>query len=331
MAAFRQERRSEECSALPRSSAAEGESWTAVIAALLGNVALAILKAISAAATGSASMLAETFHSVADTGNQALLALGMRLARRPPDEIHPFGHGKNVYFWAFVVSLMLFTLGGAVSLWEGVRKLLEPHEPSRSAWAYGVLAGGFVFESASLAVGLRSLRRARRDRSLSEFWHETRDPTLLTVVLEDTAALASLVVATAGIALAQATGRAAWDALASGLIGLILLAVALALALESYSLLIGERASSRMERRIREAVAADPDVAAVDSLRTMHVGPRQVLAMLEVELRDELAPSRLSETLGRLHGRVEGTLANDVAACYVVIEPTVVGARRRVA
>jgi cation diffusion facilitator family transporter len=135
----------------PPVEAETSESKIAVVAALVGNGALTLLKGISAAATGSAAMLAETFHSAADTGNEALLLLGMRAARRPPDEQHPFGHGKNVYFWAFVVSVVLFAIGGAFSVWEGVRKLLHGDEHAVSAWAYAILAGAFVFEAISLS------------------------------------------------------------------------------------------------------------------------------------------------------------------------------------
>src|SRR5690348_12750758 len=161
------------------------ESKVAVLAALLGNAALALLKGVTAVLTGSAAMLAETLHSIADTGNEVLLFLGMRIARRPPDEMHPFGHGKNVFFWAFVVSVMLFTLGGALSIWEAVRKMLHGGSPVDSGWPFVVLGAAFVFESLSLAVAVRSLRRVQGDKSLYEFWHETRDPTLLTVLFED--------------------------------------------------------------------------------------------------------------------------------------------------
>ena len=304
------------------------ESKTAVVAALAGNLALAILKGISAAVTGSAAMLAETFHSIADTGNQGLLILGMRLARRPPDDLHPFGHGRNVYFWAFVVSMMLFTLGGAFSLWEAVRKVLHGAEHESSVWAYAVLAGGFVFEAASLTVAVRSLAHVRGDRSLREFWRETRDPTLLTVLFEDTAALVALVIAAGGLGLAQLTGQATWDAVASAVIGLILLGVAVALAFQNYSLLIGERAPERVERRIRDAVAADPAVAAVDDLKTMHLGPHEIIATLGVVLRDDGAARDVATTVARLHRVVERAPGHDVSAPFVVIEPVAARAPR---
>jgi cation diffusion facilitator family transporter len=307
------------------------ESTFAVVAALLGNAALAVLKGLSAAATGSAAMLAETFHSIADTGDQALLLLGMRAARRPPDAVHPFGHGKEVYFWAFVVSMMLFTIGGAFSVWEAVRKLLHGAEHAASAWSYAVLGGGFVFEGASLTVAVRSLRQVLAGRSLREFWRETRDPTLLTVLFEDTAALTSLVVAAAGLALAQATGWMLWDAVASAVIGLILLGVAVVLAFETHSLLIGERARDDIERTIREVVAEDEGVVSIEWLQTMHMGPHRIIAMIGVRLREDFSGEGVVDTLGRLHARVESALPRDVRPCFVAIEPVGLGRACRAA
>ena len=177
------------------------ESRIAVLAALLGNLALAIVKGISAAVTGSAAMMAETFHSCADTGNQVLLFIGMRRAARPPDEVHPFGYGKDIYFWSFVVAMMLFTVGGAFSIWEGIHKLRSPGAGQPLGWAFAVLAAAVVFEAISLGIAVRSLRRVKGDRSLREFVAENRDPTLVTVVLEDTSALVSLFLAAGGLAL----------------------------------------------------------------------------------------------------------------------------------
>ena len=306
----------------PRVEAEASESKIAVVAALIGNGALTLLKGLSAAATGSAAMLAETFHSAADTGNEALLLLGMRAARRPPDEQHPFGHGKNVYFWAFVVSVVLFAVGGTFSVWEGVRKLVHGDEHAVSAWTYAILAGAFVFEAISLSIAVRSLRRVQAGRSLREFWHETRDPTLLTVLLEDTAALVAVGVATGGLMLAQVTGWPQWDAIASVVIGVILLAVAVVLALENHSLLIGERAQTKVERVIREAVTHDDAVVSIDRIRTMHVGPREIIAMLAVRFRDDLTAGDIVEVIGRLHSRIETALARDVTPRFVAIEPT---------
>jgi cation diffusion facilitator family transporter len=299
------------------------ESRTAVLAALLGNGALAILKGVAAAVTGSAAMLAETFHSIADTGNQGLLLLGLRLARRPPDAAHPFGHGKNVYFWAFVVSMMLFSLGGAFSIWEAVRKILHPGEHEAAVWwTFGVLGGGVVFEAISLGVAVRSLRQAQDGRSLRQYFHETRDPMLITVVFEDSAALLSLFVAAGGIGLSVATGNVVWDAVASGVIGLVLIGVAVFLAFENYSLLVGESAPGRIQARVREAARGDEAVQAVVAVHTMHVGPHAVLVVLGVHFAEDLTTDRLERAVARVQDRVRRALGGDTDARLVVIEPT---------
>lgn len=299
------------------------EPRTAVVAALLGNAALALLKGIAAVATGSAAMLAETFHSIADTGNQVLLLVGMRWARWPADAAHPFGHGKNVYFWSFVVSMLLFTIGGAFSIWEAVRHWLHPTEKTVTLWAYGVLAGSFVFESISLGIGLHGFRRAAGTRSLREYWRENRDPTLITVLLEDSAALVSLLVAAAGIRLAHVTGHGGWDAAASAVIGTLLLGVAIVLAAESHSLLLGERAPAWVERAIRDVVAADPAALHLVELHTMSLGPRRVLAVLGVAFPRDLPGAGVAGVAERLQQRVIERLDGITDRRLVVIEPTV--------
>jgi cation diffusion facilitator family transporter len=297
------------------------ESGTAVIAALLGNGTLATIKGVVAAMTGSSGMLAETFHSVADTGAQGLLFLGLRRARRRPDRGHPFGHGKDVYFWSFVVAVMLFTLGGAFSIGEAVHKLRNPGEHESVGWAYAVLATGFVVESITFGVAWRSLTRARRGRSIAMFWRETRDPTLLTVLLENAAALVSPIVAAAGLLLTQMTGRSTWDAIASGVIGVLLIAVAVVLAFENYSLLIGEAAPKRVEDRVRGAIEADSGVETIHSLATMHVGPAEVVVLVTVGLTDR-ARDRVEATIARLHRRVTEALGSEAKAQAIAIEPS---------
>jgi cation diffusion facilitator family transporter len=297
------------------------ESKTAVAAALLGNLALALLKGVAAAVTGSASMLAETFHSAADTGNQGLLFLGMRLARRPPDARHPFGHGHDVYFWAFVVSVMLFSIGGAFSIWEGVRHYLHPSERGSMAWAYGVLAGAAVFETISLTVALVSLWRAKGSRSILEYWRDARDPTLLTVVCEDSAALIGLSVAAAGNALVQWTGQLVWDAAASAVIGLILIGVATFLAFENYSLLLGETAAGHVRRTIERIIRHDPAVRALRDLRTMHLGPRSLLIVASVELVPGQDTAGVEVAVERLRSGVASVLGEVTNPRLVVIEP----------
>jgi len=299
------------------------ESRTAVMAALLGNAALAAMKGVAAVSTGSAAMVAETFHSVADTGNQVLLFLGLRLSERPPDRAHGFGHGRDVYFWAFVVSLMLFSLGGAFSIWEGVRKLLHggPHEGSRW-WSYAVLVGAFVFESSSLVVAWRALASARGRKSLRGFWRDNRDPTVPTVVFEDAAALVSLGIAGLGIWLSEVTGAIRWDAVASMAIGTLLVGVAVVLALENYSLLLGEAAPAAVEARIRRFVREDDDVLDVVDLRTMHMGPREILVALGVHFRPHLTTSQIEVAVARLQTTIRKALGGATNADLILIEPT---------
>lgn len=297
------------------------ESKTAVIAALAGNGSLAVLKGISAAVTGSAAMLAETFHSIADTGNQVLLLLGMRLAQRPPDEAHRFGHGRNVYFWAFVVAVMLFSLGGAFAIWEAVQKFRHGGEHASSIWSYAVLAGAFLFEAGSLAVALHSLRQVKGDVPLRRFWRDNRDPTLTTVVLEDSAALLSLVVAAAGLAMSHVTGSAAWDAAASATIGVLLIAVALLLAFENYSLIIGESAPADVQQRIADAIGAEPGVSRLVGLHTMHLGPDAVLVVARVQFRSDLHVADIEAAVERLEQRIAPLAGSETTRRMIVVEP----------
>jgi cation diffusion facilitator family transporter len=302
-------------------TAAVEESRTAVLAALLGNLALAILKGVVAVTTGSAAMLAETFHSCADTGNQALLFVGMRMAGRPPDDDHPFGHGMNVYFWSFVVAVMLFTLGGAFSIWEGARKIMNPGEAQSVRWALVVLAAAVVFESISLAIAVRSVLRVKGARSFREFIAENRDPTILTVVLEDTSALLSLVLAAAGLGLTAITGRTVWDASASLAIGILLVGVAVALAVENHSLLVGESAPRDVRERIVAAARRDPTVERVLGLRTMHLGPEAILIVLQLDFRDALGAADLERATERLRAAVAEAVGEAGKRRLVVIEP----------
>ena len=228
-----------------------------------------------------------------------------------------------MYFWAFVVSVMLFSLGGAFSIWEAVRKYLHPGEaePQGLRWAYGFLAGGFVFESISLGVAVHALMKAKGPRALRGYWRDNRDPTLPTVVLEDSAALLSLLIAATGITLAHATGNLLWDAAASARIGVLLVAIAVYLAIENYSLLIGEAAPAEIEARIRRAVDADEAVVGVVALHTMHVGPEDILIVLSVAFRDELAAPQLEAAVGRLHQRITDAVDGFTSARLIVVEP----------
>ena len=298
------------------------ESRTAVIAALTGNGLLAVLKGTSAAVTGSAAMLAEIFHSIADTGNQILLLLGLRLAHRPPDPLHPFGHGRNVYFWAFVVSMMLFSLGGAFAIWEAVSKLTHPGPHESSIWSYVVLGGAFVFETGSLVVAVRSVREAKGGTPLGQFWRDNRDPTLTTVVLEDSAALLSLAIAAVGLELSRVSGNAVWDAAASATIGTILIVVALLLAFENYSLIIGESMSPVTTSRIKDLIKADPAVDDLLGLHTMHIGPNAVLVVAQVRFRGELTVAEIEGAVSRIEQSIMPLAGAQTTRRMIVIEPT---------
>jgi cation diffusion facilitator family transporter len=300
---------------------AEG-SRTAVLAALAGNGALALSKGVAAAMTGSTAMIAETLHSIADTGNQLLLLVGMRLARRPPDDSHPFGYGSNVYFWSFVVAGLIFTIGGSAAILEGIETLRHPSPPESFFWAYAVLGASVVFESFGFVAGMRGVNRDRGRTPLHQYLHESRDPTLLVVVCEDGAALVSIGIALAGLGLTQATGNRMWDGAASCLIGLLLVGVAAFLAYETYSLLIGEPATQPLRTQIRRVVEGDGDVDRLVALHTLHLGPETVLVALGVHFRPDLSAADVEHGVQRLQTAIERELDGLTNPRLILIEPT---------
>jgi cation diffusion facilitator family transporter len=303
------------------------ESTRAVVAAFLGNAALTGLKAAAAVFTGSAAMLAETFHSAADTGNQVLLFLGLRLAERQPDRRHPFGYSRNVYFWAFVVSMLLFSVGGAFSIWDAVGTLRHPRPHERPGWAYGVLAGALLFELSSFVVAVRAARSEKREATFLEYLREARDPTVVTVILEDSAALVSILIAGAGVSLTHLTGDPVWDAAASGTIGLLLITVAVFLGIENHSLLIGEAAPPRVVRAIQRLVVDDDAVVQLLDLRTMHLGPDAILVVLGLKFRDDLCIPAVEAAVDRLQQSIQAELGPVTSDALIVIEPMRTGQR----
>ncbi|MBV9927341.1 MAG: cation diffusion facilitator family transporter [Acidobacteria bacterium] len=277
------------------------ESKLSIYAAIAGNLGIAATKAVAAYASGSSAMLSEAVHSLVDTGNGGLLLLGLRRSRRPPDFEHPFGHGKELYFYSLIVSLMIFTLGGGVSLYEGVRHVLRP-EPARDPfWNYVVLGSAFVFEGVSWLFGWKAFRAARGRRGVIEAIHKSKDPTTFMVVFEDTGALLGLVVAFVGVYLGQRLGLPYLDGLASVVIGLMLGLMALFLAYETKGLLIGEGVERKTLERLRALVAADPAVEHVNRLLTMYFGPHEVMLTLEVKFRNELSAVGVRAAVARLH------------------------------
>jgi len=259
-----------------------GDSKVVIYAALIGNALIAVTKFAAAAITGSSAMLAEGIHSVVDTGNQGLLLHGLRRARRPPDARFPFGHGKEVYFWSFVVAILIFAVGAGISLYEGIHAVLDPHPVTNPVVNYVVLALAIVFEGGAWWFAFRGFRRVKGRLGYVEAVVRSKDPTIFVVLFEDSAALLGLLVALAGIAMAQATGAWWLDGAASIVIGCILAATAIWLAVETKGLLIGEAATPAVIRGIRERIAGHDPVQGVNEILTMHMGPEFVLVNASV-------------------------------------------------
>lgn len=279
---------------------AEPGSRPAIIAALVGNLLIAVTKGIAAAITGSSAMLSEAVHSLVDTGNEVLLLYGQHRSSRPPDDVHPFGYGRELYFWCFVVALLIFALGAGISIYEGIVHIQHPEAITRPAVNFVVLGLAFVFESASWWVAWRGFQRVRGSGS---FWHVVRaskDPTTFMVLFEDSAALIGIVIAAAGTALAVVYDAPWMDGTASILIGLVLAGVAIVLARESKNLLIGERADPQLQEAIRRAIDAEACVRSVRRILTTHMAPDQVIASLDVEFDDRLTIPDVEKLIGRI-------------------------------
>ena len=263
-------------------------------------------------------MLAESIHSLADTGNQALLLLGARRAGRPPDADHPFGHGPARYFWAFVVALVLFTLGGVFAIYEGVEKLLHPHAIDAPVWAFAVLGLSVVLESLSFRTGLIEANPLRGGRTWWQFIRGTKNPELPVVLLEDFGALVGLVFALAGVTLAEVLHQPRFDAVGSLAIGVLLVGVAIVLAIEMASLLIGEAASPDDIAIISGALTGAPSVRRVIHMRTQHLGPDDVLVAAKVEFDPALSFASLAAAIDAAESRLRAAYP---AARLVFIEP----------
>jgi len=276
------------------------ESRKVIVAALAGNLLIAVTKFVAAAVTGSSAMLSEAIHSVVDTGNQGLLLVGLRAARRPADERYPFGHGKEVYFWSFVVAILIFAVGAGVSLYEGIRHLAHPAPPHDPTLNYIVLTLALLFEGGSFTVALRSFGRLKGTLGWMEAIHRGKDPAMFAVLFEDAAALLGLLIAFAGVALGQLTGSPYFDGGASVLIGLVLAGASGWLAYETKSLLIGESAEPEVIRAIGGLVIAHENVLHLNEVLTMHMGPEFILVNLSVEFRDDADADAIEATVAEL-------------------------------
>jgi len=276
------------------------ESKVAVFGAIAANVVIAAMKYVGAAATGSSAMLSEGIHSTVDAGDGVLLLVGLRLADRPADERHPFGYGKELYFWSLIVAVLIFGVGGGVSAYEGILHLVEPKPLEDAGWNYAILGAAFVFEGTSFAIALRQFRRAS---GAEPFWHSLRtskDPTLYTVMAEDGAALAGLVAAALGIWGSHALHRPWIDAAASIVIGLLLCGVATLLIVQARKLLVGEGVEPETAAEIQRIAQSEPSVHRARWPLTMHLGPDDVLLALDAEFRIGVSAEEVSRAVNRI-------------------------------
>ncbi|PCI38354.1 MAG: cation transporter [Elusimicrobia bacterium] len=264
----------------------KGSSRLTIIAALIGNALISVTKLIAAAMTGSSAMLSEGIHSIVDTGNQVLLLYGLKRAELPPDEQFPFGHGKEVYFWSFVVAILIFGVGAGVSIFEGVSHLLHPKMPGDPFINYVVLGLAVLFEGAAWIFALREFTRAKGKWGYFEAVSKGKDPSIFVVLFEDSAALLGIFIALGGIYLTDVTGDPRFDGGASVLIGLILAGTASWLAYETKGLLIGERANPEIIDGIRKIAADHSEVTKVNEVLTMHMGPEFILVNMSLTFVD---------------------------------------------
>ncbi|MDX2418645.1 MAG: cation diffusion facilitator family transporter [Xanthomonadales bacterium] len=277
-----------------------GSSKKAIFAALIGNSLIAVTKFAAAIHTGSTAMMSEGIHSLVDTGNQVLLLWGIRSANRPASPEFPFGHGKEIYFWSFVVAMLIFALGGTVSIYKGWQHLSHPTSINNIAINYAVLGFAVVFEAAALWVAFKEFNLSRGSRGIIKAVLKGKDPTLFVVVFEDSAALLGLLVALVGLVLYQLTGNPVYDALASIGIGVVLVLTAVVLAIESKSLLIGESADPKIVADIRVTLNTDERILTVNEVATLHMGPEFIVVTVSVDFIDALSARKVEKAVTQL-------------------------------
>ncbi|OHV80996.1 cation diffusion facilitator family transporter [Ensifer sp. LCM 4579] len=296
--------------------AAQSGSTRVIYAALAGNFLIALTKFAAAFFTGSSAMLSEGVHSLVDTGNELLLLYGLRRAARPADENHPLGHGREIYFWSFIVALLVFALGAGISFYEGISHLIHPEPVENIAVNYAVLALSAVFEGTAWWIALKHFRREKGELGYIAAVRRSKDPTTFTVLFEDSAALLGLAVAFVAITAAHILRIPELDGAGSIGIGLVLATTAIFLARESKGLLIGEQALAPVRRRIVELASADKDVVRVNDILTVHLGPTDVLASLSVEFKDELTTPDLEACVARIEKSICSEMS-EVSSIFV--------------
>lgn len=292
----------------------------AIIAALLANLGIAIAKFIGFLVSGSSSMLAESVHSLADTGNQGLLLLGGRKARKRADASHPFGYGRERYVYAFVVSIILFSIGGVFSIYEGIEKIQHPHELTNPIVPLTILVVALVLEAFSLRTAVRESNLVRGKQGWISFIRHSKAPELPVVLLEDCAALLGLVFALTGVGLSVLTGNVAWDAIGTLAIGVLLVLVAVILGIETKSLLVGEGASAGDVEKIRDAINAHPDVEALIHMKTLYIGPDELLVAAKLAFGKAKKLSDVAASINSLEAVIRASVP---IARMIYLEPDV--------
>ncbi|MFK0195763.1 cation diffusion facilitator family transporter [Kitasatospora sp. NPDC090308] len=276
----------------------------ALVAALAANLGIAVSKFVAFAFSGSSSMLAEGVHSVADSGNQVLLLIGGKRSQRAATEEHPFGYGRERYVYGFLVSIVLFSLGGMFAIYEGYEKIAHPHELENWYWPVGVLVFAILLEGYSFLTAYREASKDKGSHGWSAYIRRAKAPELPVVLLEDSGALVGLVLALLGVGLTTLTGDAVWDGIGTLCIGLLLVVIALVLALETKSLLIGESAAAEVVTKIRAALVDHDTVTSVIHMRTLHVGPEELLVAAKIGVNAEDSAAVVAEAIDHAEARV---------------------------
>jgi cation diffusion facilitator family transporter len=277
-----------------------GESKTAILAAIIGNLLIAVTKFIAAAFTGSSAMLSEGIHSLVDTGNGGLMFYGLYKSKKPPDKKHPFGHGRELYFWTLIVALSIFAVGGGVSIYEGVLHLMHPVKVENPVWNYAVLGVSALFESFSWYFGWKAFQKERHGKGILESIQESKDPTSFTVLLEDSTALVGLLIAFLGVFLGHQFDLPFFDGAASVLIGVLLCVVAWLLGYETKSLLIGESLEKEKLEELRRIIDKEPHVEKILDMLTIYSAPDTVALTLEIQFAERITGDELRRTVWRI-------------------------------
>ncbi|WP_062438169.1 cation diffusion facilitator family transporter [Herbidospora daliensis] len=292
----------------------------AIVAALVANLSIAVAKFVAFLFTGSSSMIAESVHSVADSGNQALLLLGGKRAARERTEQHPFGYGRERYFYSFVVAVVLFTIGALFSLYEGVHKLQHPEDLTSPQWAFGVLIFAIIAEAFSFRTAIKESLPFKGNLTWWQFIRRSKSPELPVIVLEDLGALLGLIFALFGVTMAVVTGNGVWDGVGTVMIGVLLGVIAIVLAIETKSLLIGESAGPEVDAQIRQALESAPEVTRVIHMRTLHVGPEELLVAAKIAVQHDDTAAEVARGIDEAEQRIRAAVP---IARIIYLEPAI--------